>query len=278
MAAAVEEEADDLAPEGGIHPTGISRRMARALKKHRGKIHVFDRLAPEKTALLVIDMQGSFLDDSSRQQPYYCPRGKAIIPRINQAVEEVRSRGGKVVWITSDVGPDSLTSWSVLYESFFPSTGGVRERIRKSLKVNAGRWGSTYDPRCCKHGMDGPLDLDLDFREGDEVVKKDRFSPLTAGGGKHQGCSPSDGPVGPKSFAESLASWGIDSLVLSGVTTGCCVEGTARDAMQLNFKVVVLSDACAASRLQHHTASLDHLAYLMADVRTVSELPTLFGV
>jgi ureidoacrylate peracid hydrolase len=43
-----------------------------------------------------------------------------------------------------------------------------------------------------------------------------------------------------------LRSQGCDTLVLAGTKTNICVESTARDAMMLDFRVVVLSDATAA--------------------------------
>jgi nicotinamidase-related amidase len=38
----------------------------------------------------------------------------------------------------------------------------------------------------------------------------------------------------------------VDTLILVGLTTNCCVDATARDAFHLNYNVFVVSDATAA--------------------------------
>lgn len=254
-----------------VHPTGISARVARVLTQHRGgSLHVFGELQARTTALVVIDMQETFLTERNRHLPLWCPRGRQIVAFINRAAGALRGRGGKVIWITSDVGADSLDGWSVLYGAFFPAVEGVRDSIRRSLQHCECRWGSGYDPFACSHGMDGPLAPGLEVLPADWVVKKDRFSPFGPGG-CHQGCAPGEGPSGPRDFGRRLREQGIDTLLLAGVTTATCVASTAKDAMEQNFKVVVLSDACESSQLQDHVTALDHMAYLMADVRTVDD-------
>jgi nicotinamidase-related amidase len=38
----------------------------------------------------------------------------------------------------------------------------------------------------------------------------------------------------------------VDTLILTGLTTNCCVDATARDAFHLNYNVFVVADATAA--------------------------------
>lgn len=71
----------------------------------------------------------------------------------------------------------------------------------------------------------------------------------------HERLSPSDGEVlvtkrRVSAFAGSdldvvLRSMGVDTLVLCGVTTSGVVLSTVRQAADLDFKIVVLADACA---------------------------------
>jgi ureidoacrylate peracid hydrolase len=68
-----------------------------------------------------------------------------------------------------------------------------------------------------------------------------------------------------------IRSRGIESLLIAGTTTNVCCESTARDAMLLDYRVVVLSDATAAATLEEHVASLNNLALFFADVMTVDE-------
>jgi biuret amidohydrolase len=57
-----------------------------------------------------------------------------------------------------------------------------------------------------------------------------------------------------------LRAAGVETIVLAGVVTHFVVEGTAREAVDRGYRVVVLSDACASSGQQRHDASLDILS------------------
>jgi len=57
-----------------------------------------------------------------------------------------------------------------------------------------------------------------------------------------------------------LRARGIDTLVLVGFTTECCVDCTARDAFHRNFSVFVVADACAAYEEDLHYGALNGLS------------------
>jgi ureidoacrylate peracid hydrolase len=61
-------------------------------------------------------------------------------------------------------------------------------------------------------------------------------------------------------LAETLKDRGIDTLVLCGLTTECCVASTAWDAFERDFHVVVAADAVAAYQPELHRATLTALA------------------
>ena len=63
-------------------------------------------------------------------------------------------------------------------------------------------------------------------------------------------------------LAELLASRGIDTVVLTGVATNLSVEGTARQASDLGYRTVVVSDACSAADEATHAASLATMGLL----------------
>jgi nicotinamidase-related amidase len=83
--------------------------------------------------------------------------------------------------------------------------------------------------------------------DGDLVVTKDRYSAF-------QGTC----------LADQLRSRGIETVIITGFTTAVCVSSTARDAFQLDFHTITLSDCCAESPLNfpispiraHHEAAL----------------------
>jgi nicotinamidase-related amidase len=53
-----------------------------------------------------------------------------------------------------------------------------------------------------------------------------------------------------------LRDRGIDTLLLTGVTTQCCVASTLRAAVDLGYRCVLLQDACAAYDPADHEATL----------------------
>jgi nicotinamidase-related amidase len=69
-----------------------------------------------------------------------------------------------------------------------------------------------------------------------------------------------------------LRAAGIDWLVVTGLTTECCVYSTANDAMQHDWPVVVPADACAAYGAEWHQAALKMLALNSSVVSDVAEV------
>src|SRR5262249_34657152 len=56
-----------------------------------------------------------------------------------------------------------------------------------------------------------------------------------------------------------LQRLGVDTLVIAGLTTECCVDCTVRDAFHLDYHVFVASDACAAYEPDLHEGALKAL-------------------
>lgn len=57
-----------------------------------------------------------------------------------------------------------------------------------------------------------------------------------------------------------LQAMGIEYLCFAGVSTNACVDGTARDAADLNYRCVLVEDCCSATREDHHLAALSSFA------------------
>ena len=60
---------------------------------------------------------------------------------------------------------------------------------------------------------------------------------------------------------------GINTVILGGVVTHYAVEGTAREAHDRGYRVVVLENGCSSGGTARHNASIDNLAFL-ADIVT----------
>ena len=93
--------------------------------------------------------------------------------------------------------------------------------------------------------------------ESDRFVKKTRFSAFIPGS--------SDIDV-------QLKSQGIDTLLITGVATGVCCEATARDAMMMNYRIAMVSNALAAMTVDSHENALKALYGMFGDVQTDEEI------
>jgi ureidoacrylate peracid hydrolase len=68
-----------------------------------------------------------------------------------------------------------------------------------------------------------------------------------------------------------LKTFGIDTLLIAGTATNVCCESTARDAMLLDYRVIMLSDANATWTDAEHAATLDNFLLFFGDVMTADE-------
>ena len=69
-----------------------------------------------------------------------------------------------------------------------------------------------------------------------------------------------------------LSSLRITSLVICGVTTNICVESTARDAAQRNYRTCVVSDATGEIDPVKHEHALSTLGYAFCRIACVDEV------
>ena len=65
---------------------------------------------------------------------------------------------------------------------------------------------------------------------------------------------------------------GCETVVLCGVATNLGVEATARTAFDLNYNVVLASDACASVAPGLHEFAMEKILPRLARVRTTSEI------
>ena len=76
-------------------------------------------------------------------------------------------------------------------------------------------------------------------------------------------------------LAEILKNQGIDSLVVTGLTTSGCVRASAVDGLQYNFKVVIPEEATSDRDMAAHEGNLLDLNAKYVDVMGLEEVLTL---
>jgi ureidoacrylate peracid hydrolase len=187
-------------------PFDMPEYVIQRVMRKRGRLRVFDHFEPSETAFVVIDMQKFYLADVAP--------ALAIIPNINRLANIVRERGGVVAWVKMTAGENGKSLWPLYHDYFFTKEAG--ERHRDNLTEGA--------PGHALHE-------DLDVRPQDIHATKKRFTAFIP--------SVSDLP-------EKLAARGIKNVLIGGTVTNFCCETSARDAMMLDYRVVMVSDANAA--------------------------------
>jgi len=221
-----------------IRPEIIDRLMAR-----RGRVHLFDKLRPEKTALAIIDMQNTFLRPGA---PVEVPKGRDIVAGINRLTGRLRELSVPVIWVTHANSRDGDKSdWPSFFDVFVAAD--LREKTIDGLEP----------------GADGQqIWAELDVADVDLHIFKNRYSALIAGS---------------SSLERLLRERGIDTILIAGTKTNVCCESTARDAMMLDFNTVMLSDCTATLSDEEHLATLETMIQQFADVMTADEALAALG-
>ncbi|HQS68030.1 MAG: isochorismatase [Novosphingobium sp. 28-62-57] len=72
-------------------------------------------------------------------------------------------------------------------------------------------------------------------------------------------------------LASTLTAMGVDSVLLTGLTTSGCVRASCVDAMSHGFRTAVIADACGDRHPAPHQANLFDMNAKYADVVTEAE-------
>jgi ureidoacrylate peracid hydrolase len=217
--------------EAVMHTLSIPQSVVDRVVARRGREHVYDALDPARTALVVVDMQNAFMLPGVAHA--LCPMAEKIVPNINRLAQAVRVTGGTVIWIKTTFKDDALKNWSTYFEMVKPEQGA-----RRVAALTAGNKGHE-------------LWAALDVRADDLIVEKNRFSAFIQGS---------------SNLAEVLRERGLDTVLITGTVTNVCCESTARDAMMLNFKTIMVTDGNAAMTDEDHNASLASFYLTFGDV------------
>jgi nicotinamidase-related amidase len=76
---------------------------------------------------------------------------------------------------------------------------------------------------------------------------------------------------------DQLRPLGIDTLLIAGAVTNICCESSARDATELGYKVIMISDALSGHAHGLHEATLATFYRIFGDVRPSGEIIELLS-
>jgi ureidoacrylate peracid hydrolase len=220
-----------------MHSSELPGEIVERLRRRRGRLHIFEALQPARTALVVIDMQQSFVAPDAASA---VPAAREIVPNINRLAAALRGAGGTVAWVQATYTREGPGYWPLFFD--YMVSPEVSARILAGL--------SEGSPG---HALWHELQPDAkDLR-----VKKNRYSAFFPGA--------SDLP-------SRLQERRIDTVLIAGTMTNVCCEASARDAMAAGFKTIVVADANAARSEAEHVASLVTMAQFIGDVRSTDEV------
>ena len=215
------------------HDVKIPDYVIERIMAKRGKLEVFDEFEARKTALLVIDMQNFYVAEVDT--------AISIVPNINRIAGACREKGAPVIWVIMRCAENegAPSQWQIYHKYFFTEAKGQNHLT----KLSPGNEGYEIYP-------------DLEVKDEDRIVTKKRFSPFI---------------VGASDLHEILQGMAIENLIVTGTATNMCSESTARDAMMLDYKVVMVEDANAARYDDDHLAGLTSFYQSFGDVRTADQ-------
>lgn len=179
-------------------------------------------IAPGRTAVLIVDMQVDFAAPEGVLGGHGVDMSvvEPALAAAERLADSARAVGVPVVFVGLSTTPETDSpAW--------------KERMRR-------RGGDPeVDVVLCRAGEVGSDFYGPKPAPGELVVPKTRYS----------------GFVGTD-LDVKLTQMGVDTLVVAGLTTECCVDSTVRDAFDLDYHVFVAADACAAYEADIHAASL----------------------
>jgi ureidoacrylate peracid hydrolase len=193
-----------------------------------------DWIAPNRTAVIVIDCQVDFgaLDGEMARRGADMTAPQAALEKAAGLVDAARQAGVKVVFVRLLTHP------------------GGENRIEREAKQRH----HDDEPDLCVEGTRGADFIGPEPQPGEMIVSKTHFSAFARTG-----------------LADQLHAQDVDTLVLAGLTTECCVASSAWDGFEHDFHIFVAEDACAAYEEELHSHALKALALSGATVTPVDD-------
>lgn len=159
----------------------------------------------------------------------------ALVARAAEAIDLVRRRGGHIGYVRIAFTDADLED--------IPPTSSMGARIA------AGPQAFMDDSPATQ------IDERVAPREEDIIVRKTRV-----------------GAFSTTDLAQQLAERGIDTLIVTGISTSGVVLSTVRDASDRDYRLFVLADATADREASVHACLMEQVFPRQAEVITVADL------
>jgi ureidoacrylate peracid hydrolase len=191
------------------------------MSDERIKQRIVDQLNDRKTALIVVDVQNDFCDS----QGAFGKRGIALSHLEKPAnnlillIDHCRESNVPIIFVRT-----IHSGWTDT-DSWIGRLAGAGKEM---LICRPDTWGAEF--------------FKVAPRETDFIVTKHRFS----------------GFVGTE-LDLVLRSRGIETLLMTGFTTNVCVETTARDGFNRDYRIILVEDCCGAFSAEEHASAITNI-------------------
>jgi ureidoacrylate peracid hydrolase len=200
-----------------------------------------ERVHPDNTALLVIDMQNDFvhpqgetarwmrvrLEAAGKTVPLGETLTERIVPSLQSLIAEAREAGVPVVWVRMELDDTTRDRFMTAQEW---------------LPCPPGSWGAEW------FGDLGPVDDEI-------TITKRRHSAFFG-----------------TDLADRLRERGVGTVVVTGTATMGCVESTIRDAYANDFWAVVVADCAGQMDEEAHWSAVERIDRVFGSAAVASEL------
>jgi biuret amidohydrolase len=199
-------------------------------------------LDPASTALLVIDIQNTYIADKDtseetrRWRPFFDRMRETVIPNTKRLVEECRARGVEVIYARI---------------ACLKRHGRDRSLSQKKPGFNYLLLPKDEEPSQIVPEL-APADDDI-------VMTKTTDSALTG-----------------TNLRLILHNMGIKDVIVAGIFTDQCVSSTVRSLADESFNVVVVDDCCAAATMELHRHELEVINMIYCHVAQLDEVVPFF--
>ena len=192
----------------------------------------------KRTAVFVVDMQNAFVSKggmfalSGKDMDYIA---KTVKPN-QKIIKAAREIGVKVIYAVHRITADGKEIGPV--SRFNMTPGRLKNPEVRNGSILEGTWGTEI------------ID-ELKPREDEMVIVKRRFGAFSG-----------------TELDMMLRTFDIRYLIFTGVATNICVETSLREASQLQYLPILVSDACAATEPSRQQPSIDNIKEIFGWVTT----------
>jgi ureidoacrylate peracid hydrolase len=180
------------------------------------------QLRPGKTALIVVDVQNDFCHNQG-----VFGKGNFNLSHVEKAVNN----------LLSFINQCRQYNLPIIFVRTVHSSWTDSESWIGRLE------GAAREMPICRPESWGVEFYKVKPRTGDFIVTKHRFS----------------GFVGTD-LDLVLRSKGIETLLMTGVATNVCVETTARDGFNRDYRIILVEDCCAAFSEEEHASTITNMS------------------